>query len=73
MESAELPDLPALPLGTETKWAPPDVDEEKLVFRLECGCVPAGLGHGKGWRDASKNWFRTSTDSRRPRTWSTPR
>jgi hypothetical protein len=24
--------LPALPLTTETKWAPPDVDEEKLVF-----------------------------------------
>jgi tetratricopeptide (TPR) repeat protein len=32
MESADLPDLPALPLTTETKWAPPDVDEEKLVF-----------------------------------------
>ncbi len=32
MEIAELPDLPALPLTTETKWAPPDVDEETLVF-----------------------------------------
>ena len=32
MEIADLPDLPALPLTTETKWAPPDVDEEKLVF-----------------------------------------
>jgi tetratricopeptide (TPR) repeat protein len=32
METADLPDLPALPLTTETKWAPPDVDEEKLVF-----------------------------------------
>ncbi len=32
MESADLPDLPALPLTTETKWAPPDIDEEKLVF-----------------------------------------
>jgi tetratricopeptide (TPR) repeat protein len=32
IESADLPDLPALPLTTETKWAPPDVDEEKLVF-----------------------------------------
>jgi tetratricopeptide (TPR) repeat protein len=32
MEIAELPDLPALPLTTETNWAPPDVDEEKLVF-----------------------------------------
>ena len=32
MEVAELPDLPGLPLTTETNWAPPDVDEEKLVF-----------------------------------------
>ncbi len=32
MEMADLPDLPALPLGTETKWAPPDVDDEKLMF-----------------------------------------
>ena len=32
METADLPDLPALPLTTETKWAPPDVDEETLVF-----------------------------------------
>ena len=32
METAELPDLPALPLTTETNWAPPDVDEEKLMF-----------------------------------------
>ncbi len=32
METAELPDLPSLPLTTETKWAPPDVDEEALVF-----------------------------------------
>jgi tetratricopeptide (TPR) repeat protein len=32
VESADLPDLPALPLTTETKWAPVDVDEEKLVF-----------------------------------------
>jgi len=32
MEIAELPDLPALPLTTETKWAPLDVDEETLVF-----------------------------------------
>jgi TolA-binding protein len=31
-EIADLPDLPELPLGTETKWAPPDVDEEKLMF-----------------------------------------
>jgi len=31
-ETADLPDLPVLPLGTETKWAPPDVDEEKLMF-----------------------------------------
>jgi tetratricopeptide (TPR) repeat protein len=32
METADLPDLPALPLGTETKWAPPDVDAENLMF-----------------------------------------
>jgi tetratricopeptide (TPR) repeat protein len=32
IETADLPDLPALPLTTETKWAPPDVDEEQLVF-----------------------------------------
>jgi tetratricopeptide (TPR) repeat protein len=32
METADLPDLPSLPLGTETKWAPPDVDDEKLMF-----------------------------------------
>ncbi len=31
-ETADLPDLPAVPLGTETKWAPPDVDEENLMF-----------------------------------------
>jgi tetratricopeptide (TPR) repeat protein len=31
-ETADLPDLPALPLTTETNWAPPDVDEEKLMF-----------------------------------------
>ena len=32
IETADLPDLPALPLTTEAKWAPPDVDEEHLVF-----------------------------------------
>jgi len=32
MESADLPDLPALPLGTETNWAPPDVDQENLMY-----------------------------------------
>ena len=32
LEISELPDLPTLPLTTETNWAPPDVDQEKLVF-----------------------------------------
>ena len=32
MELSELPDLPSLPLTTETNWAPPDIDAEKLVF-----------------------------------------
>jgi tetratricopeptide (TPR) repeat protein len=40
MESAELPDLPALPLGTETKWAPPDVDEENLIFDTSADACP---------------------------------
>jgi tetratricopeptide (TPR) repeat protein len=40
MESAELPDLPALPLGTETKWAPPDVDEENLIFDTSADVCP---------------------------------
>jgi len=37
METAELPDLPALPLTTETNWAPPDIDEEKLMFDANAG------------------------------------
>src|SRR5580698_983341 len=34
-ETADLPDLPSLSLTTETNWAPPDVDQEKLVFDSE--------------------------------------
>jgi tetratricopeptide (TPR) repeat protein len=40
MELAELPDLPALPLATEVKWAPPDVDEEKLIFDASADACP---------------------------------
>jgi tetratricopeptide (TPR) repeat protein len=32
METAELPDLPPMPLTTETNWAPPDIDQENLMF-----------------------------------------
>lgn len=37
MEIAEVGDLPSLPLTTEVKWAPPDVDEEQLVFDSSAG------------------------------------
>ena len=40
MESADLPDLPTLPLTTETKWAPPDVDDETLVFDSSADACP---------------------------------
>jgi len=40
MESAELPDLPALPLGTETNWAPPDVDQENLMYDTIAAACP---------------------------------
>ena len=40
MESAELPDLPALPLGTETNWAPPDVDQENLMYDTIADACP---------------------------------
>ncbi|HEY2822414.1 MAG TPA: tetratricopeptide repeat protein [Candidatus Acidoferrum sp.] len=40
IETADLPDLPTLPLTTETNWAPPDVDEEKLVFDSDANTCP---------------------------------
>jgi hypothetical protein len=39
-ETADLPDLPGLPLTTETNWAPPDVDQEKLVFDSNADACP---------------------------------
>jgi tetratricopeptide (TPR) repeat protein len=43
MEAAELPDLPPMPLATEVKWAPPDVDEEKLMFDASADACPLDL------------------------------
>jgi tetratricopeptide (TPR) repeat protein len=43
MEMAELPDLPSLPLTTETKWAPPDVDDEKLLLDASADSCPLDL------------------------------